>query len=265
MKISVVTVCYNAEKELEETILSVLSQSHPDIEYIIIDGGSTDGTIDIIQRYSDNITYWISELDKGIYDAMNKGIAAATGDYINFMNAGDSFASNDAISKIVTTLKEQQPGFAYGDYYYKCSEGLELKKPLKVKDMWKRIISCHQAIFFANKGAEIFYNTNYRLAADFELCTRIHYRYQWPIAYIPEPICIYAGNGVSEHNPKNKTEIRKIAKQYIPWWKRESYLLFNNAYDDFAHWVHVTCGDKFFNTIAGIKNRIIGHKKNIKK
>lgn len=88
MKISVVTVCYNAADTIEKTMLSVLNQTHHDIEYIIIDGGSTDGTVEIIRKYADRIAYWVSEPDKGIYDAMNKGIKVATGEWINFMNAG---------------------------------------------------------------------------------------------------------------------------------------------------------------------------------
>ena len=114
MKISVVTVCYNSVNTIEETMLSVLNQTYPDIEYIIIDGGSTDGTVDIIRKYAARLGYWISEPDKGIYDAMNKGIAAATGDYINFMNSGDMFASNDVLSSFKNFVSDD-PEIVYGD------------------------------------------------------------------------------------------------------------------------------------------------------
>ena len=98
--ISIITVSYNAATTIEQTILSVINQTYPNIEYIIIDGGSTDGTIDIIKKYVDKISYWISEPDKGIYDAMNKGIKIASGEWINFMNCGDSFYNNTVLEDV---------------------------------------------------------------------------------------------------------------------------------------------------------------------
>ena len=118
MKISVVTVCYNAADCIEHTMLSVLNQSYPDIEYIVIDGGSTDGTVDIIKKYADRLAYWVSEPDKGIYDAMNKGIAAASGSYINFMNAGDTFASDSVLAEIVPQINPNSQ-IVYGDVVLK--------------------------------------------------------------------------------------------------------------------------------------------------
>lgn len=106
MKISVITVCYNAGKELEKTILSVINQTYQDIEYIIVDGGSKDGSVDIIKKYSNRINYWVSEADKGIYDAMNKGIAMAKGDYCIFMNAGDCFYDNHSISASIPFMQD---------------------------------------------------------------------------------------------------------------------------------------------------------------
>ena len=98
--ISIVTVSYNAVLTIEQTILSVINQTYPNVEYIIIDGGSTDGTVDIIKKYADKIAYWVSEPDKGIYDAMNKGGLKTTGDFIQFLNAGDWFENEYVIEKI---------------------------------------------------------------------------------------------------------------------------------------------------------------------
>lgn len=114
-KISVVTVCYNAVKDIEKTILSVINQTYPNIEYIIIDGGSKDGTMDVVNRYKDKIDVIVSEPDKGIYDAMNKGIDRATGEWINFMNAGDCFMEEDTINKVFTKDIDECKSVLYGD------------------------------------------------------------------------------------------------------------------------------------------------------
>ena len=103
--ISIITVVFNGEKFLEDTIQSVISQSYDNVEYIIIDGASTDGTVDIIKKYEDQIDYWISEKDNGIYDAMNKGIKFAHGTWLNCMNAGDGFSNKDILSKVISNAE----------------------------------------------------------------------------------------------------------------------------------------------------------------
>lgn len=122
-KISIITITFNAEKILERTILSVLNQTYKNIEYIIVDGGSKDGTLDIIKKYQDKIR-WISEPDKGLYDAMNKGIKMATGEWINCMNADDIFASDDVLEKIFSKEYSSKTSFLYSDNWYEDEKGI---------------------------------------------------------------------------------------------------------------------------------------------
>ena len=114
-KVTVVTVTYNAAESLEKTILSVLQQNYSNVEYIIIDGGSTDGSVEIIKKYSDKIAYWVSEPDRGIYDAMNKGIRKATGEWINFMNAGDLFFHESTLSSVFSKQNHSLYDIMYSD------------------------------------------------------------------------------------------------------------------------------------------------------
>lgn len=133
--ISIITIVYNAIDAVEQTILSVINQTYSNIEYIIIDGGSTDGTVDIIEKYSDKITYWISEPDKGIYDAMNKGIDKANGKWINFMNAGDFFYDKVVLSNIFCdSLAHEGFGVLFGHTELRYSFGrcIYLRKSIDV-------------------------------------------------------------------------------------------------------------------------------------
>ncbi|MDR1632931.1 MAG: glycosyltransferase [Dysgonamonadaceae bacterium] len=186
MTFSIITVTYNAAQWLERTILSVLSQTYADIEYIIVDGGSTDGTVDLITDYELRMTNygrrfrWISEPDGGIYDAMNKGLKLATGDYVWFVNAGDRIHSPDTIQEIANQLSTIHFPFSilYGEAEISDAQGnslgmRRLKAPEKLT--WKSfkmgMLVCHQS-FIVKREIAVTYDLQYRYVADFEWCIR---------------------------------------------------------------------------------------------
>ena len=175
-KISIITVCFNSEETLEQTILSVVNQTYQNIEYIIIDGGSTDKTVDIIKKYEDKIAYWVSESDNGIYDAMNKGIDRATGDYIYFLGSDDWLVSKAVISDIIKYILDNKGfDFYYGkvylfDEYYDLIK--ENGKQLEIKDIKYGCMCPHQALFLKAKVMKAKFNIDYKIAADFEFFLR---------------------------------------------------------------------------------------------
>nr|WP_243750561.1 glycosyltransferase family 2 protein [Thiomicrorhabdus marina] len=168
--ITVVTVVYNGEQFLEETILSVINQTYDNVEYIIIDGGSTDGTLDIIKKYDHAIDYWVSEKDKGIYDAMNKGIDLATGEWINFMNGGDRFHAPTTLKDIFLEKKYEEI-VLFGDV---LADYGDFKKVFKAKtnlgNLWKGMCFSHQSTFLNTRYHKSNkYNISFKLAADFDV------------------------------------------------------------------------------------------------
>ena len=181
---SVITVCYNAGAVIEDTIQSVISQTYHHVEYIIIDGASTDKTYSIIHRYREHITRVVSEPDQGIYDAMNKGIALATGDYLCFLNAGDSFHEDDTLQQMVHTLRDtdELPDVLYGETQLVDREGhfvrmrrLSAPERLTWRSFRWGMLVCHQAFFARLDIARKFTydDEHYRLSADFDWCIRI--------------------------------------------------------------------------------------------
>lgn len=178
-KISVITVTYNASRYLERTILSVKSQIEAQIEYLIIDGGSTDKTLEIIEHYKSDINYWCSEPDEGLYDAMNKGLQKASGDYVWFLNAGDTFQNERTISEIQCIAeKSDMPDILYGETDLVDVKGIylgprRLKAPLKLswKDFRMGMLVCHQAFVVRREMAPL-YDLSYRYSGDFDWCIR---------------------------------------------------------------------------------------------
>jgi glycosyltransferase involved in cell wall biosynthesis len=175
--ISIITVVFNRVKELEKTIKSVVSQEYPYIDYVVIDGGSTDGTIEVIKKYSDKISYWVSEKDNGIYDAMNKGLKIAKGDYVWFLNAGDEIYSENTLKNIFENSEDSD--VYYGDTEYIDETGKSygtrtLKKPPKKLD-WKKFINgmvvSHQSMII-RKDKTVEYDLQYKHCADIDWAIR---------------------------------------------------------------------------------------------
>lgn len=200
MKFSIITVTYNAIDVLESTINSVVAQTYDDYEYIVIDGLSTDGTVDIIRRYENKLSYWISEKDGGIYDAMNKGIAHARGDVISFLNAGDMYEKN-ALEDVNKAFGEYDNQIIYGkvvlssdmhNYVGLANEGDP--EELHIKNIY-----CHQGLFIKR---ELFskvglYDLRYSILADYDWNLRAHNMgYEFKI--IPKVVARYQGGGISD-------------------------------------------------------------------
>lgn len=173
--VSIITIVKNGEKYLEQSIQSVINQSYYNIEYIVIEGDSTDGTLDIIRKYEDRIAYWVSEPDEGIYDAMNKGIVLSTGDYINFMNSGDLFYDRKVVSNVVSEVGEYVD-IIYGNALVRYPGGFERPhKATPIKRIMFDLPTPHQALFCKKVLFEKYglFDASLKTSADFEWFIRI--------------------------------------------------------------------------------------------
>ena len=221
-KFSIITVTYNAAKVLEDTIQSIVTQTYKNTEYIIVDGGSTDGTLDIIQKYKEHIHTVVSESDKGLYDAMNKGIKLATGDYICFLNAGDGLHEDDTLQQMVHSITGTElPDVLYGETEIVDSEGhflhmrrLSAPEKLTWKSFKKGMLVCHQA-FFARRDRVEPYALQYRFSADFDWCIRIMKKAK-VLHNTHLTIIDYLNEGMTTQNQKAslKERFRIMAKHY---------------------------------------------------
>ena len=222
-KFTVITVCFNAEETLEDTIQSVIAQTYHHVEYIVVEGASKDRTLSIINRYRDRIATVVSEPDKGLYDAMNKGLRLATGDYVCFLNAGDSFHEDDTLQQMVHTLRERSelPDVLYGETALVNAEGhfvrmrrLQAPEHLTWRSFRQGMLVCHQA-FFARRTLAEPYDLRYRFSADFDWCIRImkkaktlHNTHLTLIDYLDE------GMTTRNHKASLRERFRIMAKHY---------------------------------------------------
>jgi len=166
LKISVITVCLNAKYTIQSCINSVINQEYENVEYIVIDGASNDGTFEIIESYKDSIDYFISESDSGIYDAMNKGLELTSGNWIIFLNADDEFFDSQSLKKIVQGLKDPKKTY-FGRAYVRYNGRLLYKKPNVYNEKWlNHYIPIHQTVLLSTVHKNIKFDTTYKISAD---------------------------------------------------------------------------------------------------
>lgn len=225
MRISIITVVYNNVETLEDTILSVAAQNHRNIEHIVVDGGSNDGTLAIIEKYRDKLASVISEPDKGIYDAMNKGIAISTGEVIGFLNADDIYSTNNSVTMVATTFYDNtEIDACYSDLVYVAENDLD-----NIVRFWK---SCdykeglfekgwcpaHPTLFVKNNVYRKYgdFDLRYDMGNDVEIMMRFIYRRKIVTKYIPKVLVKMRTGGTSNKSIKNilkqNIEIIKAAR-----------------------------------------------------
>lgn len=181
LKVSVITACFNSEKTIEDTILSVLHQTYKNIEYIIIDGASADNTLGIIQKYRDRIACVVSEKDKGIYDAMNKGIRRASGDIIALLNSDDFYKDEFVVEKVVREFENKNCDSVYADLVFVKPDRLEKvvryyeSGEFNPKTLLYGVVPAHPTLFVKKAIHERYglYKTDYKISADFEMIIRL--------------------------------------------------------------------------------------------
>lgn len=217
---SIITITFNAESTLEPTLRSVAAQQENDYEYLIVDGASKDGTVALARQY-DCVTRIISEPDRGLYDAMNKGIKAATGEYLVFLNAGDSLYAPDTLKKLHDFIGENRPDILYGetaivdsDRRFIAMRRLKTPEKLSWKSFRMGMLVCHQAFIVRWELAPL-YDLSYRFSADFDWCIRCMKKAR-TIANTHLTLINYLNEGVTTRNHKAslKERYRIMVKYY---------------------------------------------------
>lgn len=217
--ISVITVVRNSEHQMAKTIKSVADQTYKNVEYVVIDGDSSDGTVQVIKTHEKHINYWISEPDEGIYHAMNKALRVCMGDYFYFLNCGDSFAQPYVLEVVAKRLHADKPDILYGNVLT-IYHGRETVVSVKVKsdyDLYQHTI-CHQATFNARYVFESVgdFDTSYSICADREWLLRALKKHGYILSYVDMPICAFDGAGVSSRQRiRLRIENMKINYRYF--------------------------------------------------
>ena len=218
LKITIVTVIYNAESTIEQTISSVIRQTYKNKEYVIIDGASTDGSVEIIRKYDRDISYWVSEADQGIYDAMNKGIDVATGDYILFLGADDAFVADDVLENAVSCIERIYSQGKKADIVsfpvMFIDEDMRLEKKVgnTNRDMKYPLMIPHPGMFCRRSLLKKYmFDIKYKIAADYKFFLKCHYDDDVDIEFAEDPAVVYFSvGGGSSVNDSAWKEMRDI-------------------------------------------------------
>ncbi|MBN7767071.1 glycosyltransferase family 2 protein [Pectobacterium brasiliense] len=230
MKVSIITATYNSAKTISDTLKSLNTQTYPDIEYIIIDGGSKDNTLSLIKSSCSRVSVIISEPDKGIYDALNKGILAATGDIVGFLHSDDFFAYPDAVKDIVDAMRESNADAVYGDLNYISSTdndvivrkwvsgGFDINK---MKLGW---MPPHPTFYMKRACYQRFgsFDLSYRISADYDSLLRYLWIHKVTVKYIPKVIINMRVGGMSNRSLSNmimktKEDVKAMKSNKLPW------------------------------------------------
>jgi len=221
--LSIITINLNNKEGLKKTIESVVNQIYNDIEFIVIDGGSIDGSVEVIKEYSAKIACWVSRPDKGIYNAMNKGIIKAKGEYLLFLNSGDCLVNNGIISEVFAHNLESD--LILGNLVTKDSYEIKLNYTIDIANIWK-YGAHHQAMFIRRYLFEQigFYNENGDITADWQFLMQVLFRFKKSFTYLDKIISVYDMHGISSC-PENKKRITEEKKRFMKE-KFENYPLF---------------------------------------
>ena len=211
---SIVTVSLNSAKEIESTAGSIKQQNYSNFEWIVIDGGSTDGTLDILEEDKDLISVLVSKPDKGIYDAMNKGILHAKGQYLLFLNAGDSFHENYTLSSLDHSSNSE---LIVGNLFFTQSESVRESPQLLPKDYLLKEMLPHQATFFRRDIFDQYgrFDTSYRIAGDYEMFSRLIQKFKVSYTHVPNIIANFDETGISSND--NFRHLRKKENHRVRW------------------------------------------------
>ena len=229
MKYSIITVNYNNHEGLRKTIESVIHQTFRDFEFIVIDGGSTDGSVDLLKEYDAQIDYWVSESDGGIYQGMNKGIRKAKGDFLNFMNSGDCFYDNDVLSHVDAQNNGDADIITGRDYHYsekRHSGHVSIQPPRVSMITFFTSTLDHQSSFIRHSlFKDSPYREDYRLVSDWIFFTEKAVSESKRVQFIPDIVCRREEGGISEQQrQRNRKEINQWLHEYLP----------QGVYDDYA-------------------------------